>query len=256
MRVAAKAFDCHSKMFSIEDFRLEVAVMGLVQHPNIICMYGAVCDGQPGAPIGTGTLPRYAMVTEYMDKSLRAVLDEQYAKHQSDPRELPGLAPATVLRYALQVASGVAYLHSVNIIHRDLKCANLLLDLRSDTVKVADFGLSREVNRLSMTYCAGAPRWEAPECLTTSTYTTAAKVYSLAMCLYEMLTELEPYHEIQTMHELQEYVAQKRPSLPLNTPDYLKRLIKDCWKSDPKRRPTLTEICNRIRATAPKASAP
>lgn len=82
------------------------------------------------------------------------------------------------LRMLLDSAMGMDYLHKKDIIHRDFKSLNLLVD-GNFHVKVADFGLARVVNRgKMMTVEIGTPHWTAPEVLSKEAYTEKADVFS------------------------------------------------------------------------------
>jgi len=96
--------------------------------------------------------------------------------------------------YAACVLLGLEFLHSKNIIYRDLKLDNLLLD-REGYVKLADFGLCKEnmgVNDRTSTFC-GTPEFLAPEVLTESNYTRAIDWWGLGVLIYEMLVGEPPF---------------------------------------------------------------
>jgi len=116
------------------------------------------------------------------------------------------------------------------------------------TVKVCDLGLSRMVTDMSMTMCAGTPKWEAPETLESGNYTTSADVYSFGIVLWEMLTAQEPYSDIRTIFELKKQICDKkrRPDIPATCPPWLRELMKACWNPTPKKRPTFDQIVERL----------
>lgn len=101
---------------------------------------------------------------------------------------------------------------------------------------------------MSMTMCAGTPKWEAPECLESGNYTTNADVYSFAIVLWEMLTAQEPYNDIRTIFELKKQICDKkrRPDIPSSCPSWLRELMKACWHPIPKKRPTFEQIVERL----------
>ncbi|XP_048336426.2 serine/threonine-protein kinase STY46 isoform X2 [Ziziphus jujuba] len=125
------------------EFAQEVFIMRKVRHKNVVQFIGA-CTKPPSLCI----------VTEFMSGG--SVYD--YLHKQKGVFKLPSL-----LKVAIDVSKGMNYLHQNNIIHRDLKAANLLMD-ENDVVKVADFGVARvKAQSGVMTAETGTYRWMAPE---------------------------------------------------------------------------------------------
>ncbi|KAL8168379.1 hypothetical protein V2J09_009878 [Rumex salicifolius] len=127
----------------LEEFYQEVNITRKVQHKNVVQFIGA-CT-QP---------PNLCIVTEFMSKG--NLYD--FMHKQKSVFKLPSL-----LKAALDVSRGMDFLHRNNIIHRDLKTANLLMD-NNEVVKVADFGVARlQTQSGVMTAETGTYRWMAPE---------------------------------------------------------------------------------------------
>lgn len=231
--VAVKVFSESSFQFRLEDFLQEVAIMSTFRHPNLMAMYGAVVERSRDAE------SKFMIVTELLGSSLQHILFSNNI----------GFLPELILEYALNISAAMAYLHSFNMIHRDLKSANILI-APDGSVRVCDLGLSRIVSKLSMTMCAGTPKWEAPECIESSTYSTAADVYSFGMVLWEMKTAKEPFPEVTSFVELKKLVCdkKKRPDIPQDTPRWLKDLMKACWAHNPKKRPSFDDIHKALSA--------
>ncbi|XP_065848247.1 serine/threonine-protein kinase STY8-like isoform X2 [Euphorbia lathyris] len=126
-----------------EEFAQEVEILRQVQHRNVVRFIGA-CTRSPDLSIVTEYMPGGSLY-DYLHKN-RSVL------------KLPQL-----LKFAIDVCKGMEYLHRNNIIHRDLKTANLLMDTHN-VVKVADFGVARfQTQEGVMTAETGTYRWMAPE---------------------------------------------------------------------------------------------
>ncbi|OQR81094.1 protein kinase [Achlya hypogyna] len=124
------------------------------------------------------------MVLEWMDRGdLKNVLDT------TSPETFPWAAKFECM---LAIAEGLVYLHSLDIIHRDLKSRNVLLDSAKGT-KLTDFGTSRDVTTATMTVGVGTYRWMAPEVLQDSTYSTAVDIYSFGVVISELATHEIPY---------------------------------------------------------------
>ncbi|ETV73562.1 TKL protein kinase [Aphanomyces astaci] len=136
------------------------------------------------------------MVVEWMDRGdLKHVLDQSkpsIASVQPRKDETTFFPWSDKVQCMLAIAEGLVYLHSMDVIHRDLKSRNVLLDSQTGT-KLTDFGASREANSETMTIGVGTYRWMAPEILKENYYTVAADVYSFGMVITELDTHAIPY---------------------------------------------------------------
>ncbi|TYK23380.1 serine/threonine-protein kinase STY46 isoform X1 [Cucumis melo var. makuwa] len=205
------------------EFAQEVYIMRKVRHKNVVQFIGA-CTKPPSLCI----------VTEFMSGG--SVYD--YLHKQKGTFRLPSL-----LKVAIDVSKGMNYLHQNNIIHRDLKAANLLMD-ENEVVKVADFGVARvKAQSGVMTAETGTYRWMAPEVIEHKPYDHKADVFSFGIVLWELLTGKLPY-EFLTPLQAAVGVVQKglRPTIPKHTNPKLADLLEKCWQQDPSCRPDFCEI--------------
>ncbi|CAI0401556.1 unnamed protein product [Linum tenue] len=225
------------------EFWREADILSKLHHPNVVALYGVVQDG-PG-----GTL---ATVTEYMvNGSLRHVLLSK--ERHLDRRKR--------LIIAMDAAFGMEYLHSKNIVHFDLKCDNLLVNLKDPLrpiCKVGDFGLSKiKRNTLVTGGVRGTLPWMAPELLNGSSSKVSEKVdvFSFGIVLWEILTGEEPYANMHYGAIIGGIVNNTlRPPVPgFCDPDW-KLLMEQCWAPDPLARPAFTEIAGRLRVMSAAAS--
>ncbi|KAK9167122.1 hypothetical protein Scep_002313 [Stephania cephalantha] len=138
--------------------------------------------------------------------------------------------------FAIDVCEGMEYLHQNNIIHRDLKTANLLMDV-DHVVKVADFGVARFQSQGGvMTAETGTYRWMAPEVINHQPYDQKADVFSFAIVLWELITA-------KVDRNIRSNADQGlRPELPENAHPKLLSLMQRCWEADPSNRPSFSEI--------------
>ncbi|KAF8100964.1 hypothetical protein N665_0212s0008 [Sinapis alba] len=217
------------------EFWHEAEILSKLHHPNVMAFYGVVKDG-PG-----GTL---ATVTEYMvNGSLRHVL---LSNRQIDRRKR--------LIIAMDAAFGMEYLHSKNIVHFDLKCDNLLVNLKDPArpiCKVGDFGLSKiKRNTLVTGGVRGTLPWMAPELLSGSSSKVSEKVdvFSFGIVLWEILTGEEPYANMHYGAIIGGIVNNTlRPTVPSYCDPEWRMLMEQCWAPDPFVRPSFPEIARRLR---------
>ncbi|KAK9726493.1 hypothetical protein RND81_05G219300 [Saponaria officinalis] len=219
------------------DFWREAQILSKLHHPNVVAFYGVVPDG------AGGTL---ATVTEFMvNGSLRNVL---LKKDRSLDRRRK-------LIIAMDAAFGMEYLHSKNIVHFDLKCDNLLVnmrDLQRPICKVGDFGLSRiKRNTLVSGGVRGTLPWMAPELLNGSSNKVSEKVdvFSYGIAMWEILTGEEPYANMHCGAIIGGILKNTlRPPIPERCDPEWRKLMEQCWSVDPDVRPSFTEITNRLRS--------
>ncbi|KAF3948158.1 hypothetical protein ACB098_11G019800 [Castanea mollissima] len=225
------------------EFWREADILSKLHHPNVVAFYGVVQDG-PG-----GTL---ATVAEFMvDGSLRHVLlrKDRYLDRRKR------------LIIAMDAAFGMEYLHSKNIVHFDLKCDNLLVNLKDPLrpiCKVGDFGLSKiKRNTLVSGGVRGTLPWMAPELLNGSSNKVSEKVdvFSFGIVLWEILTGEEPYANMHYGAIIGGIVSNTlRPTIPSYCDPQWRMLMEQCWAPNPATRPSFTEITSRLRVMSAAAS--
>lgn len=221
--VAIKVLHCQQLSPSeLEMFRREIFTLSTLSHPSILKLLGY-----------TNQLP-FCLVTELLGNG------SLYRFLLSKPQEL---TPTDRMVIAIDVAYGMQYIHERNIIHRDLKSLNILLD-DEKRARICDFGLVRLKSYAPMTGLIGTPQWMAPEILMCSTsYNIKVDVYSYGIVLWELLTGKLPYEGI-SVGKLPFYIVQEklRPKIPPETPPDLANLITSCWSPDPNERPSFSDI--------------
>lgn len=216
------------KTFTQKDLEIyvrEISMLGSLHHFALLPL------------VGFSTKAPYYIITDLMPGgSLRDRLNN-IQEHPIDPSK------KTII--ALGVAYGMAYMHSKNMIHRDLKAQNILLDA-DDYPRIADFGLSRFLseNDGPMTSQAGTIAWCSPEMLMSDHYDQKIDVYSYAVLLWELFTNDIPFKGVKNSIQLATEIVQnnKRPIFPATCPPKLLKLIKRCWDHDPKVRPTFKNL--------------
>ncbi|CAL5356637.1 unnamed protein product [Camellia sinensis] len=232
-----------------------------IRHKNVVQFIGAC----------TRT-PNLCILTEFMSRG--SVYN--FLHKQKGAFKLPVL-----LKVALDISKGMNYLHQNNIIHRDLKTANLLMD-ENEVVKVADFGVSRvQAQSGVMTAETGTYRWMAPEVIEHKPFDHKADIFSFGIVLWELLTgevSLSVFVlicssvgiiiiilTIFTLYDMTQYASfhtrtrhlckqllvlynsNLRPTIPKHTHPKLAELLEKCWQQNPTLRPNFSEIIEILK---------
>ena len=215
---------------TLDEFKGEVSILSKMRHPNIVLMMGA-CT-QPG---------KLAIVTEYLEGgSLFDVLHRRRMVLTEEQR----------VRVCKDVAKAVNYLHHFEpqVIHRDLKSSNILLD-EYGNAKICDFGTSRTMSAsLAMTGSIGTANWTAPEVLRNESYDEKADVSSFGLVVWEMMTNQVPHHDMSAIQIAGNVVGRRnfRPPMGANMEPAWEHLIRWCWNEDARRRPSFDEVLNYL----------
>ncbi|KAH6772272.1 kinase superfamily with octicosapeptide/Phox/Bem1p domain-containing protein [Perilla frutescens var. hirtella] len=215
----------------IADFWKEALILSSLHHPNVVSFYGVVRDGPDGS---------LATVTEFMvNGSLKQFLQKK--DRTIDRRKR--------LIIAMDTAFGMEYLHGKNIVHFDLKCENLLVNMRDPHRPVCKV----KQNTLVSGGVRGTLPWMAPELLSgkSNMVTEKIDVYSFGIVMWELLTGDEPYTDMHCASIIGGIVNNSlRPQIPMWCDPEWKSLMESCWGCDPAERPSFSEIAQRLRNMA------
>ncbi|OHT14712.1 hypothetical protein TRFO_02960 [Tritrichomonas foetus] len=185
----------------------------------------------------------YSIITEYVPNG--SLLNYTYFRIQKAK-----LSGTHLTIGAMCIAHGMTKLNEKNIVHRDLKCANILID-NNYLPMICDFGTSRLINPTKrMSPRVGTITHMAPEVIQESNYDFSCDVYSYGMILFEMSQGHHPFGG--TKEQITEKVlgGQFPKFWVKNTPSCLVNLMKRCWERDITKRPTFLEIYNEFKTGA------
>lgn len=152
------------------------------------------------------------------------------------------------------IARGMKYLHDRNIIHRDLKAGNILLD---DNLHphITDFGMSKAFDvghSYSQSQFGGTIPYTAPEILNNEKYDKKVDVYAFGILMYEVITDSFSYPELESgeisdlCFRFKVVSENYRPKFNIKIKESIKQLIEQCWATDPNKRPTFNEIFHKL----------
>ena len=224
--------------------RSESKVLQQLHHPSLVCMVGVTVH------------PTMSLVLEEAPEgSLLALL---LTGQKSFSR-------IVLYRIAIQVASALCFLHSINIIFRDLKVGNVLLwSLSLDHLincKVFDFSIAVHTYPEGTRGFHGTRGFIAPEVSHVndakehSVYDHRADIFSFGMFLYQLIARRHPFHNIPPLIIETAIEEGQRPQLEdVSVAEsglyYLSRVMKLCWEGNPKDRPTSQQIVEWLSASA------
>jgi len=221
----------------------EMQVWSSVKHPHCVAFRGVV--------FGRKEHDDYFLIGEFMPGgTVHERLVRSAAANAPPPKR-------TVLNSEmLQIASAMEYLHSLDIIHRDLKSSNVLIG-KDGRLVVGDFGLARYARPDGeMTAETGSYRWMAPEVIRHERYSHSCDVYSYGMLCYELLTHRVPYNDTTAVSAaLRVARSGIRPDLPPTAPHGVCDIIQCCWQQDPHARPSFATVCTLLEARGASLAA-
>lgn len=160
----------------------------------------------------------------------------------------PKWTPTKRMISLIGTAFGMKYLHSMHIIHRDLKSGNVLLDDNLHP-KITDFGLSKvQFDNQQSLINTGTLPYMAPELFESTNYTNSVDVYAFSIMAYEIITLKVPFPKSKTQFNHMKALSKGiRPIWPDDVNPKLKELISKCWDSTDTARPNFGEIFDLLK---------
>jgi eukaryotic-like serine/threonine-protein kinase len=220
--VALKVLDPQlaSNDLARQRFCREAQSAAKVSHDNLVAVHQVADDGSSGLPY----LVMQLVAGESLDQRLRRV---------------GRLSVCEVVRIGMQTAAGLAAAHAQNLIHRDIKPGNILLEAGTEKVKLTDFGLAKATEDLRLTrsgFVAGTPLYMAPEQARGDEIDPRADLFSLGSVLYEALAGKPPFEGKTPLAVLRRVADEAHPPLRKvnpEVPDWLEETIDRLLAKDP-----------------------
>uniref|UniRef100_A0A8D1STN9 Protein-tyrosine kinase 2-beta n=1 Tax=Sus scrofa TaxID=9823 RepID=A0A8D1STN9_PIG len=227
INVAVKTCKKDCTVDNKEKFMSEAVIMKNLDHPHIVKLIGIIEDE-----------PTWIIMELYPYGELGHYLE----------RNKNSLKVLTLILYSLQICKAMAYLESINCVHRDIAVRNILV-ASPECVKLGDFGLSRYIEDEEY-YKASVTRlpikWMSPESINFRRFTTASDVWMFAVCMWEILSfSKQPFFWLENKDVIGVLEKGDRLPKPDLCPPILYTLMTRCWDYDPSERPRFTElVCN------------
>ncbi|TTI76919.1 Tyrosine-protein kinase Mer [Bagarius yarrelli] len=227
----------------IEEFLNEAACMKDFNHPNVIRLLGVCLD------VGPGHFPRPMVILPFMRYG-----DLHSFLLRSRVGETPMYLPTnpTLVRFMIDIASGMEYLSSRNFLHRDLAARNCMQ-------VCLNFGLSKKIysgDYYRQGRIAKMPvKWIAVESLADRVFTVKSDVWAFGVTMWEIATRgMTPYPGVQN-HEIYDYLLEgHRLKQPNDCLDELYNIMLSCWRTDPADRPNFPKVKEMLKKLSEKLS--
>lgn len=256
--VAVKALKENASAKTQADFRREIDLISDLKHDNIVCILGVVLKEEP-----------LCMLFEYM---AQGDLHEFLISHAPSENCMGSLSPTQFLHISLQICDGMEYLASHHYVHRDLAARNCLVG-DNLTVKISDFGLSRDIYSSDYYRVQSKSllpvRWMPSESILYGKFTTESDVWSFGVVLWEIYsyglqvnisTTLQyslysyhfyvysqPYYGYSNQEVINMVRSRQLLACPETCPSAVYSLMVECWHEQAVRRPSFAEIGHRLK---------
>ena len=215
----------------ITALKQEIDLLQGLRHTNIVQYLGTSCDEN-----------HLNIFLEYVPGGSIAGMLKQYNT----------FGETLIRNFVRQILEGLAYLHDRNIIHRDIKGANVLVDNKGG-VKISDFGISKRVEASTMLNpgpsgsnrpsLQGSVFWMAPEVVRQSTHTKKADIWSLGCLIVEMFTGAHPFpnhSQLQAIFAIGGSSA--KPDIPTQASEEGKKFLAMTFEADYEKRPSAEQL--------------
>ncbi|OMJ66573.1 hypothetical protein SteCoe_36535 [Stentor coeruleus] len=197
----------------LNSIHMEIHLLKKLSHENIVRYIDAI-----------STEKHLNIVLEYVETGSLAAINKKFGPFHE----------TLVSIYIKQVLTGLAYLHSQGIVHRDIKGANILTT-KEGIVKLTDFGVATKLSETTKSMSVvGTPYWMAPEiAYPTGPTTFACDIWSLGCTVLELLTGAPPHYDLEPMQALYRIVQDPSPPLPSSISIELRDFLIKCFQKEP-----------------------
>ncbi|PWN53108.1 Pkinase-domain-containing protein [Violaceomyces palustris] len=222
--------DSHSdqrKKGMLEALEREIKLLKTLEHPKIVQYLDSFADGT-----------HLNIFLEYVPGGSIVALLRNYGAFEEP----------LVRNFVRQILEGLSFLHARDIVHRDIKGANILVDNKGG-IKISDFGISKKVEsdllisaRAHRPSLQGSVFWMAPEVVKQTSYTRKADIWSLGCLVVEMISGTHPWADLNQMQALFQIGMSRKPSLPEEISSEAVDFLNKTFELDHNLRPSADEL--------------
>ncbi|XP_069045218.1 proto-oncogene tyrosine-protein kinase receptor Ret isoform X1 [Lepisosteus oculatus] len=251
--VAVKMLKENASHSELRDLLSEFTLLKQVNHSHVIKLYGACSQDGPLYLIVEyakyGSLRNFLRESRKVGPSYMGSDANRNSSYLENPDER-ALTMGDLISFAWQISRGMQYLAEMKLVHRDLAARNVLV-AEGRKMKISDFGLSRDVYEEDSYVKRSKGRipvkWMAIESLFDHIYTTQSDVWSFGVLLWEIVTlGGNPYPGIAPERLFNLLKTGYRMEKPENCSEEMYNLMLRCWKQEPEKRPTFSEISKEL----------
>lgn len=216
------AIKCLKTKESIELFQGELDLLKRLHHPAIVPYIDSFYD-QKGC---------LQIVMEFADNGSILDVIHKYGNLNENVAAI----------YISQVLQGLSYLHKQNVIHRDIKAANILI--QGGIAKLADFGLALDLKEYGHTLreCAGTPYWMAPEVINGDPVDHKSDIWSVGSTTIELLEGKPPFFDLAPLPAMFQIAGERPVPIPKTVSEKCKSFLQMCFQKNPKKRPEANDL--------------
>ena len=224
-RLVIKEVFCGQDPQSVAAIESEIGILKQCRHPDIVGYYGCCRKSENDLWI----------FMDYCEHGSLATLISHLPS-----KCLSQIQAVSILSHVIK---GLEYLHTLNVVHRDIKSANILINAAGE-VKIADFGISKQLSSIEALSVLGTPHFMSPEAVDGQPVSTSTDIWSVGITLIEMVEGKPPHHDKPAVQVMYAILCSDPPTLqePQRFSPEFSSFIAACLLKDESKRPSASDL--------------